>query len=199
MKVFALTGGIATGKSTVADFFSKLGAVVLNADKIAHQTYAPNTPLYQEMIKRYGPQILLANAEIDRKALAGIIFQNPEEKKWLEAKVHPLTRALIRQKVESLAKEPQKNPVVLVEAALHLENDYYKEFAGLIVVNTDEATQLKRLMARDGLSSEAAKRILRHQMPLSEKKKYAHWVIENSQDLATMQTQVEKLMKEFTK
>lgn len=193
MKVLALTGGIASGKSTVAKMFQDLGALILNADTLAHETYAPGTPLYRELLQRYGNELAPSGAEINRKALAKILFQNPKEKQWLEAKIHPLTRAKIKTHLENLAKKKASPPLVLVEAALHVEGNYYQEFDGLIVVDISPEVQLERLQARDHLSLQEAQARLANQLPLEEKKKYANWVIENSGTLQETAKEVKKL------
>lgn len=195
MKVLALTGGIASGKSTVAQMFEKLGAKVLSADQEAHQVYAPGTPLFKELQRRFGPSIV-SGGQIDRRRLAEIVFAAPDEKKWLEEKTHPETR---RRLAEKLAVLMEGNPpLILVEAALHVETGYYRDFAGLIVVDAPEAVALERLQNRECLSPEEARRRLSAQWPPGEKKKLADWVIDNSGTLENTRKQVEKLFKEWT-
>jgi dephospho-CoA kinase len=194
VKTLALTGGIASGKSTVCRYFGEMGAVVLNADQEAHRVYAPATPLFQELKKRYGPEIV-RDGQIDRGRLAEIIFASPQEKKWLEERTHPATRQAIAAKLADLSK--QDPPLVLVEAALHMETGYYRDFDGLIVVYLPETLALKRLMARDGISEEQARFRLASQMPIEQKKKLADWVIDNSGSLAETKKQVESLFEKF--
>lgn len=199
MKALALTGGIATGKSTVAKMFRKLGATVLDADTIAHETYAPNTPLYQKILTRYGHHLAKNNGPIDRQILGKILFHDPKEKQWLEAQIHPATRAKIAKNLKALQQQKSQPPLVLVEAALHVESGLYKDFAGLIVVNTTPEIQLKSLQAREGLNLEQAQIKLANQISLAEKKQHATWVIENSGTLQETQKQVEKLYQKLTK
>lgn len=194
MKVLALTGGIAGGKSTVARFFEEMGAVVLNADRIAHKTYEPGTPLFEDLKTRYGPSIL-AGGRIDREHLGEIVFGSAEERIWLESRTHPATRRLI---TEQLSELTQKNPpLVLVEAALHVETGYYREFDGLIVIYVPYDIAIQRLKARDGLSEEEAELRLKSQMPIEEKKKFADWLIDNSGGLEETKKQVRLLYNEL--
>jgi dephospho-CoA kinase len=194
VKTLALTGGIAGGKSTVAKYFEALGAVVLDADKEAHQSYAPGTDLFDKLQKRFGPNIV-SGGQVDRRRLGEIAFAAPAEMKWLESQTHPWTR---RRIAENLAKISEKNPpLILVEAALHAETGYYRDFDGLIVVYTPEPLALQRLMARDGMSEAQARLRMTSQMPIEEKGKLADWVIDNSGSLDKTKQQVEALFKKF--
>ncbi|HCU26015.1 MAG TPA: dephospho-CoA kinase [Deltaproteobacteria bacterium] len=193
--ILALTGGIASGKSTVARMFRDRGAVVLEADRIAHQSYAPGTALYRELIRRYGKKILSPRKSIDRKKLAKILFASRWERAWLEKKIHPETFRLIGSKLQSALR--RRPPLILVEAALHVETGYYRVFPGLILVKASPRTQLERLIAREGLSSAEAKQRLASQMPLKKKLAMADWVIDNSGSLRKTEAQVRSLMKKF--
>ena len=197
MKILALTGGIASGKSTVGKMFSELGTVVIDADLTAHRLYDKGTPLYQELVGRYGPSILGVDNEVDRKELGKIIFQDSKEKHWLESKTHPATRQRID---EIIQKEKNNNPpLILIEAALHVETRYHQAFDGLMVVHANPETQIKRLMDRDGMSRQEATLRLQGQMPALEKRKHADWVIENDGSLKDTQKQVRELFEEFTR
>lgn len=191
MKVLAITGGIASGKSTVAKMFESLGATLVDADSLAHQVYAPGTPLAAELLQRYGNEIKDSQGGIDRKALGKIIFRAPEERKWLENKTHPATRKLIAERVQEARLRGA--PLVLVEAALHVETGYYKEFDGLIVVHADPQIQIQRLRARDGMSREEAEQRLKNQMSGQEKEAFANWVIDNNGDLEDTKRNVRDL------
>jgi len=196
MKTLALTGGIASGKSTVANLFSEMGAQVINADKLAHRVYLPGTQVYEALLKRYGKTILDSQQGINRQTLARIIFSSPEEKKWAEQQIHPETRKIIEEELKTArSKNP---PLILVEAALHLETGYEKAFDGLIVVDINSEIQKARLLRRDKLSPEELKDRLKNQMPLEEKRKRADWLIDNSGDLEKTRRQVEKLFGELT-
>ena len=197
MKIIALTGGIASGKTTVAKFFEACGAKIIDADKIAHQTYRPRTPLYRQIVKRYGKKILSSNRQINRHALGEILFNKPKEKRWLEAKIHPLTLQLIATQLRKLLRK--KPPLILVEAALHVETGYYKDFPKLMVVKASKTNQLERLISREGLSLSQAKTRIKNQMPFTKKCKVADWVIDNSSSLAKTKQQVRRLFQKLVK
>ncbi len=193
MKTLALTGGIASGKSTVAQLFEKYGARVIHADLLAHQTYRRGTPLYRKILNRYGKKVLARNGQIDRQALGKILFDSKKEKQWLEKEIHPLTRKLIGEKIQQCLKK--KIPLILVEAALHVESGYYQEFQGLIVVKATKKNQIERLTQREGLSKREALARIQNQMPLSKKIKCADWVIDNSGTLKKTEKQVKQLIR----
>ncbi len=195
MKILALTGGIAAGKSSVAQLFRELGAVVLDADKIAHRVYLPESQAHRAIRKRYGKKILDRRGKIDRKKLADILFGSKKERAWLEAQIHPETRRLIGVEIQKAIRK--KAPLILVEAALHLETGYHKPFHGLLVVSAAPKVQLQRLMQREGLKAKEAKLKISSQMPQAHKRAAADWVIDNSGSLRATRTQVRKLMKEL--
>lgn len=195
MKTIAITGGIGAGKSTVCEMFRNLGARIIDADILAHQVYEPGTPLHQAIRERFGPEILTKTGKIDRVRLGKIVFRSPEEKRWLESQTHPAVRELIRKQIQA-AKE-QSDPLILVEAALHVETGYYREFDGLIVVHVAPEVQIQRVMVRNQIDRDEAEHLLANQMPVEEKKKYADWVIDNSGDLETTRKQVRELFDQL--
>lgn len=197
MKLIALTGGIASGKSTVARMFEQLGAVVLDADRLAHQIYRRGTPLYRMLLKRYGSTLLSPSGQIDRKRLGNILFGSKKEKKWLESQIHPATFFLIGKKIrQALAHRP---PLVLVEAALHFETGYHRFFPRVVLVTAKRKQQIERMKIREGLSSQEAQVRLNQQMPLAQKKRMADVIIDNSGNLKNTQRQVEGLFKKWTR
>jgi dephospho-CoA kinase len=197
MKIIALTGGIASGKTTVARLFTRCGAKVLDADRIAHGVYRPGTAVYGAMLKRYGREVLHRNGRIDRNKLGKILFGSPRERKWLESVVHPQTRRQIAEALKKLRR--RKPPLVLVEAALHVETGYHREFQGLIVVHAKPQVQLQRLMKRDKLTEHEARQRLRSQLPLKKKRAAADWVIDTSESLQDTKRQVIELYKKLTR
>ncbi len=195
MKILALTGGIASGKSTVANFFTKQGAIVLDADKTAHEVYKKKSPVYQKIKARYGKKILKKDQSIDRKKLADILFHSPQQKKWLEKQIHPATIKLLGEKLQkALQKKPK---LILVEAALHVETGYYRQFDGMIVISVPTQTQLERLILRDKISKAEAKQRLKNQIPLIKKRRLANWVIDNSGNRNKTEQQVIKFLKNW--
>ena len=179
MIVAGLTGGIATGKSTVSNFLSDAGARIIDADKIAREVVEQGTPAYDEIRAFFGDEILMPNGDIDRERLGDIIFNDSDKKKRLDAIVHPRvferSAALI---AEIAAREP--GAVVILDIPLLLEANMDRDLAEVIVVYVPEALQLQRLMARDGIDEKAAMARIRSQMPIEEKRKRATRVIDNS-------------------
>jgi len=177
--VAGLTGGIATGKSTVSSFLSDAGARIIDADEIAREAVVQGTPAYDEIRAFFGNEILKPDGEIDRERLGDIIFNDSDQKKRLDAIVHPRvferSAALI---AEIAAKEP--DAVVILDIPLLLEANMDRDLAEVIVVYVPEALQLKRLMDRDGIGEKAAMARIRSQMPIEEKRKRATLVIDNS-------------------
>jgi dephospho-CoA kinase len=197
MKIFALTGGIASGKSTVAAMFRDLGAAVIDADKVAHRVYAKGSPLYRDLLRRYGRSILGSSGEIDRRRLARILFSSAKEKSWLEARIHPETRRLIGVEIQKALR--RKAPLVLVEAALHVETGYHEAFPGMIAVSSGGERQLERLIEREALELAEAKSRISSQLPEKAKNRLADWVIDNSGSLAKTRAQVRKLFKQLSR
>ena len=191
MKVIALTGGIACGKSTVAKMFESLGAGLIDADQVVHQIYDFDPLLKTEITGHFGTSILDENQNIDRKKLSRLVFENAEELRWLENIVHPAAK----RQIEDLTQEARKKNtrLLLVEAALMVETHYYKSFEGLILVKANPILQKNRAQKRDGLSGEEVLQRINQQLQDEEKEKVAHWVIENSSTLEETFEQVKKL------
>lgn len=196
MKIYALTGGIASGKSTVAGMFRDLGAAVIDADKIAHRVYVKGSPLHRELLRRYGRSILRPSGAIDRRRLARVLFSSTKEKAWLEERIHPETRRLIGVEIQKALR--RRAPLVLVEAALHVETGYHQAFPGMIVVSSGAKKQLQRLVEREALDLAEAKARIASQGPEKEKNRLADWVIDNSGSLAKTRGQVKRLFKKLT-
>ena len=179
MIIVGLTGGIASGKSTVSGFLSDAGARIIDADKIAREVVEQGTPGYDAILASFGRTILMPDGEIDRKRLGEIIFNDPKQKARLDAIVHPRvfrrSNALIAQ---IAARAP--DAVVVLDIPLLLEAGMGSDLAEVIVVYVPEALQMERLMKRDGIDEQAAMVRIRSQMPIEEKRKQATVVIDNS-------------------
>lgn len=195
MKILALTGGIATGKTAVARLFEKHGAWVIDADRAAHRAYLPGTKLHRDILRRYGRECLAPDGTIDRKKLGAILFRSKRDRLWLEARIHPETRRLIGREIQAALRRGRS--LILVEAALHVETDYHRPFHGLIVVDAPPQIQIERLRRREGLSRSEALGKIRSQMPRRRKLAAADWVIDNSGSLAATERQVRKLIREL--
>ena len=179
----ALTGGIATGKSTVASLMALNGMRVIDADTISHQILDQNTSW---VASTFGEQYI-KNAKVDRASLGGIIFSNPQNKKILEDFLHPKIREEIEK--QSIKQDSFHFPY-LIDIPLFFENDAYK-IEDSVVVYTPSDIQLERFIQRNHYSEEESRKRIATQMPIEEKKKRATWVIDNSKDLKHLQQEVE--------
>lgn len=193
MRVFGLTGGIGSGKSTVARLFREEKIPVVDADRISREITSPGKPAYIEIVGRFGEEILLPDGRIDRKILGAIIFSNAGKRADLEAITHPRIAEGMREAVSALASEG--HPVVIVEAALIHEKDPQGMFDAVIGVRCGRGLQIERLMRRDGIPREQALRIVSSQMDPEEKALTSDYVIDNSGDLAGTRAQVRALAK----
>ncbi len=191
MLIVGLTGGIATGKSTVADIFEELGVYRIDTDRLARTVVEPHQPALAAIVRAFGTGILDVYGQLDRKRLADIIFAEPEKREILNKLTHPAVRTLLREELAH-ARELGVG-IVLVEIPLLYEANFEDEVDCVIVVKAAERTQLSRLLCRDGLSEEAARLRIKAQMPLQEKVTRADYLIDNDGSLAKTREQVEKV------
>lgn len=194
-----LTGGLACGKSTVAMMFSDLGAHIIYADKVAHELYRPGQPVYAELVKRFGSEIVQPDGEIDRSRLAAIAFGNGRVED-LNKIVHPaVVRRQEQMMYEISGREP--NAVIMVEAALIFEAGVKDRFAKTIVVTCRPEQKVARFAQRAGLDEAAAtaeaERRNKAQLPDAEKIRRADYVIDNSGSLERTRQQVERIYAEL--
>jgi dephospho-CoA kinase len=175
-----LTGGIASGKSTIARLFAALGCVTIDADQIVARLYQPGEAGHEALVRTYGSGILLDDGTVDRRKLAGIAFASEESAKALNALIHPLVAS---EEIDWMAAEEKKpgDRIVIVEATLLIEAGGEERFDRMVVVDVDPETQLARAVARSLTREEAARRIT-HQMPRAERLQHADYVIDNSGD-----------------
>jgi len=196
MRMVGLTGGIASGKSTVAGMLRALGAELMDADQVAREVVAPGTPALAEISVRF-PGVVLADGTLDRAALGRRVFGSPEERAALNAITHPRIQAAVQERTE--AHRARGVPRVVYDAALLMENGLHAAMdGGVILVAASEDTQRARLVARDGLTPEEAEARIRSQLPLEAKRRHARWVIENDGDLDSLRAQVERTWREVT-
>lgn len=179
MVIAGLTGGIASGKSTVSAVLAEAGARVIDADRIARDIVRRGTTAYQRIIAHFGRHLLQTDGEIDRRRLGEIVFDAPQERRALEEIVHPGVREETARRLEHLRRE-DADAVVVLDVPLLFESGMHRGLAEVIVVYVPEAVQLERLMLRDRLPEAAALARIRSQMPLDEKKALATRVIDNS-------------------
>ena len=174
-----LTGGIATGKSTVAEVFRRLGSVIIDADVLARAVVVPGEPAYDEIVATFGRGILRPDGLLDRQKLGAIVFAAPDAKKRLEAITHPRIRERFARTLAELEARDFAG-LVIFDAPVMIESGNSTAMDRLVVVVTDAATQAQRLTARDALGAAAAEQRMRSQMPVAEKAKLADYVIDNS-------------------
>jgi dephospho-CoA kinase len=193
--VIGLTGGIASGKTTVAKLLVSRGAAVVDADLLARQVVEPGQPALAELVARFGAAILTADGRLDRKRLAAIAFADPAARADLGRITHPRIAAASAAAIATWADAGAN--VVFYEAALLVENRAHTGLAGLIVVATPPAVQVARLIDRDRLSPEDAAARIAAQAPLGDKLAAATWVIENTGDLAALEREVERVVRDI--
>jgi dephospho-CoA kinase len=186
-----LTGGIASGKSTVGSMLRKLGFTVLDADSIAHELIEAGEPAYEEVVREFGPEILNADKRISRAALAKIVFADSAKLQRLNAIVHPRVEVRLLEEFEKLQRHGSTGPT-FVEAALIIEAGLDKKLDGVVVVWCKPEQQLERLLSR-GLSEEEALRRINSQLPLEEKLRCATDKIDCSGSLERTRKQVDEL------
>lgn len=171
----ALTGGIGSGKSTVANAFAALGVEIIDADVIAREVVEPGTPALQAIVKRHGESILTAEGTLYRARLREIIFQQPQEKNWLNQLLHPLINARTQQ-----LRAQASSSYILWVVPLLIENNLQHQANRVLVVDVDEAVQLQRTRQRDGVSLSQAQRILAAQVSREQRLACADDIIDNS-------------------
>ena len=190
MKKIGLTGGIASGKSTVAAMLRELGFDVIFADEISLRLLDPGQAAYEETVREFGREIVLADGKLDRKKVAAIVFADREKLNRLNAIIHPRVEAeMLKQFAEW---ERQGRPVAFVEAALLVEAGYTKNLDELVVTWCKPEQQMERLLMR-GMSEQDARSRIAAQMPVEEKLKLATYKIECSQSIEETRRQVEQL------
>jgi len=179
MLIVGLTGGIASGKSLVTRVFNELGARVIDADKIVHELLASGQEACSEVVHHFGSGIQMPDGSIDRRKLGDIIFNHPEERAWLNECIHPRVFKVYNHQVRGI-RERQPDAVVVMDAALLIETGYHTKMDKIVVVFATQQDQVKRLMERDRFTLEQALARISSQMPLSEKRSLADYVIENT-------------------
>jgi dephospho-CoA kinase len=191
MKLIGLTGGIASGKSTVGRMLKDGGVAVIDADVLARDAVAVGSVGLAAVVARFGAGIVGADGALDRKALGAVVFADDAARKDLNAIVHPEVARLAAERLGVLREAGVD--VAVYEVPLLFENGLDAMMDATILVAAPEATQLQRVMARDGLSQADAQARIASQMPLSEKRRRAQYVIENDGDLATLADKLARL------
>ena len=191
MVVIGLAGGIGSGKSEVARILEEMGAAVLNADRIGHEVYLPNTDGWREVVAAFGEDVLLPSGEVDRRALGGKVFGNPEAMAKLNAIAHPRIRQRLKEGIEEQGHLGTQ--VVVLDAAILIEAGWTDLTDEVWVASAPEAQVIERLAARNNLTEDQVRSRMAAQMSTGERAKHAHVVIENDGDLEGLRSRVAAL------
>jgi dephospho-CoA kinase len=189
-----LTGGIASGKTTISNLFAELGVPIIDTDVISRNLLAPGEQAYHQVRAHFGSEILQANSEIDRTALRQIIFSNPQQKSWLETMLHPL----IFQGSHDAIIENSAAKYVLVVVPLLFETNFQSLVDRILVVDCPGDQQIKRLMQRDNIDETLAHSMLKQQVSNAQRLQRAHDVINNREDDVDLASQVAALHRSYT-
>lgn len=193
-KIIGITGGIASGKSTVTEFLRQKGFQVVDADAVVHQLQKPGGRLYQVLVEHFGEKILLKNGELNRTLLASLIFSNPEEQEWSKR----TQGEIIREELDALRNQlAQTEALFFMDIPLLFEQDYASWFDETWLVYVNRDVQLERLMKRDQISKEAAESRLNSQWPLERKISLASHSLDNNGNQEQLIAQVVQLLEEM--
>ena len=186
--ILGLTGGIGSGKSAAAQRFVELGVHLVDADQAARWVVEPGRPALASIVERFGPGVLQADGQLDRAALRQLIFADPEQRRWLEALLHPL----IGQEIFSyLAKA--ESPYAVFVSPLMIESGQFKRTQRLLVIDAPQALQVERTLLRDQTNPEQVQAILKAQTSREERLRHAHDVVVNDRDLGWLHSEVDRL------
>jgi dephospho-CoA kinase len=190
--LFGLTGGIASGKSAVAAYLRERGVPIIDADQLAREAVERGSEGLVEVVKVFGPEVLLPDGSLDRKKLAAAVFGNEERRKALNAIVHPRVTTLTFKAASRLRDEGEA--LACYEAALIVENGVADAFRPLVVVSAPEEIQIERAIRRDGATADEARARIRAQMPLADKVAAADHVIENTGSLEDLHRRTDEVL-----
>lgn len=190
--IVALSGGIASGKSTIAHLFAQLGVPIIDADIIARQVVEVGTPALEQITQHFSQEILLENGELDRSQLREIIFNNDHERLWLNNLLHPI---IAQETQKQFAK--QTKPYVIWVVPLLIENNLHQLADRILMIDIPEALQLERLINRDRISESLAKKMIATQVCSTDRLAFADDIIVNDGDLVSLKIQVDNLHKQY--
>ena len=196
MILVGLTGGVATGKSTVAKMFRRCGAVVIDADQLARDVVQPGKPAWRDIVQTFGTGILNPDRTINRPALGSLIFSFPRKRRQLERIIHPRV-AREQQRLTRQAARIDPSAVVLYDVPLLFEAGIDTRVDKIVVVTADRDTQIARLNTRNGLSRSEALRRIRSQMPMNRKRRLADFVLDGTKDTGHLTQDVAKICKDL--
>lgn len=193
--VIGLTGGIASGKTTVSKMFSELGIPIIDADDLAREVVEPGTPGLAAIVEEFGKDVLDDQGRLDRKRVGELVFGDEDARETLNAILHPRIGAAGAKHIQSYQDHPA--PYIVYEGALLVETGAHKAFSALIVVSAEESVQRLRLIARDGFSVSEANARIESQLPLARKVAVADFVVTNNGDLEGTRKQVAQVHREL--
>ncbi len=195
LSVFGLTGGIGSGKSTAAALLRERGVPMVDADELAREAVAPGSAGLADVQAAFGPQILAADGSLDRKQLGALVFADAQARSRLNAITHPIVRRLAQERFAAL--DQQGVTLAGYDVPLLFEVGLDAVLRPIVVVTAREALQLERILARDGLSEQAARDRIRAQLPLGDKQKRADYVLYNNGSPAMLAAQVDALLEKL--
>lgn len=195
MRVIGLTGGIASGKSTISKMIKEIGIPIIDADEISREIVSKDSLVLKRIAKEFGEDVLNEDGTLNRKKLSNIVFRESTLLKKLNLITHPAIKNKIKEKIEEYKKSGIK--CCVIDAALLIEAGFLDITDLCLLVYVDKDVQLKRLMDRDNITYEAALRIIESQMNLDEKKKYADYLIDNNKEIEFTRQQLNNIIKEI--
>ena len=198
MLIVGLTGGIASGKTTVSKILKEQGAYLIEADQIARELVQPQTPVWKELVRRFGKEVLTEDGSIHRKRLAGRIFSDPEQRRLLNRILHPRIYEEMRRRTEEIGKR-DPDAIVVIDVPLLVETKGYGEMDRVIVVTATETQQVERLREREGMPPEESKKILSSQVSGEDRLKVADFVIQNEGSLEETRRRTREVFQELRK
>jgi dephospho-CoA kinase len=194
MLLVGLTGGIGSGKSTVARMLEERGGIVLDADELAHRAIAPGTPGHEKVVERFGPNVLAPGGDVDREALASIVFADAAARRDLEAIVHPEVRRMFAEEAE---RYRDTDEVVVLSAPLIVETGMQGAFEVLIVVSARIETQVERLVRERRMTEESVRARIAAQLPLEAEAEVADIIVDNEGPLEDLEGQVDRVWEDL--
>lgn len=199
MVIVGLTGNIGSGKSTVSRRLVQLGAQVIDTDRVARDAVAPGTEGLARIISEFGTGVLNEKGELDRAVMASIVFKNTEARARLEGIIHPEVIKVVDRSISEYREGRRSAPALVIEVPLLIESGMHRMVEEIWVVTTDPESQVKRVMARSGLSREDVLKRIKAQMSQEEKCRYAHRIIDNSGPLENTHRQVDSIWNQITR
>lgn len=190
--VVALSGGIASGKTTVTDLFAQLGVPIIDADVISRQIVKKGSPAFEKIVQHFGQQILQPTGELDRSQLRNIIFNDEQQRLWLNNCLHPLIEHETKRQISQY-----NTPYVIWSVPLLIENNLHKQADRVLIIDTDHKIQMDRLQKRDNISENLAKNMLLSQTSNAERKSHADDIIVNNAQISSLFSQVKQLHNKY--